>query len=169
MKRVLLILVLGVLLLGACGSPTTAPPAEEVSTNWATYRNPTYGYTIDYPRDWDLDTSEAPEDVSIYPPTTALAAVTIMVFEGSLPIDTRTGLFQDSYLASWENSKVISSRSLEGKWQWIIEFTYTFEGVHLRGEAYFGETLDYQYDVTWEGQVGWASACKEVAETFVAH
>jgi len=162
-----IVLLLGAILF-ACVASCFGAACSKPEANWATYHNPKYGYTIDYPRDWDLETSEAPQSISIWHPT-AFAVISISVVEGWLPIHTRITGFQEIFFAGLENSKVISSRSLEGKWQWAIEYTYTLQGVHLRGKAYFGETSNYIFKVGWESEIGWASKCKEVAETFVIY
>ncbi len=115
-KKIVLLLsaILFVCVASCFGAACSKPEA-----NWATYHNPKYGYTIDYPRDWDLDTSREPQEISISLPTT-FAVVHISVIEGWLPIDTIITGFQEVWLSGCENSKVISSRSLESKWQWAI-------------------------------------------------
>ena len=130
---------------------------------WTTYHNPKYGYTIDYPRDWYLDTSEAPEKVFIGCPS---GDISISVYDTRLPIEDRTRLFL-AVLSLQEDNKVISNHSLDDKWEWVIEYTYRFEGEQGSGKAYFGETSDYQFVLCSFGEEGWVE-CEEVMETFVA-
>ena len=58
MKRILLsILVVGILLLSACGAPTSAPGAVSeppISAHFTTYTDEARFFSISYPPDWKL-------------------------------------------------------------------------------------------------------------------
>lgn len=164
--RLCLILLVGVVFLLA----SSVVGCSQTET-WTTYRNPTYGYTIDYPQNWDLDTSDAPDMVFIDSPLwcidCSICNIGIIAYEGSLSIDERKNVVLLTYSSGYPDFKVISSHSLDGKYEWVIEFTDTLLGIKGRGKAYIGETSHYQFVVSFEGDAEDYSECEEIIETFI--
>lgn len=141
------------------------------SETWTTYHSPTYGYTIDYPQNWDLDTSDALDIVSINSPPWCLDCpvcnINIVGYEDFLSIDERKNRILLSFSDTYQDFKVISSHSLDGKYEWVIEFTFTVLGTKGRGEAYTGETSDYQFILYFASSAEDYSKCEEIIETFI--
>jgi len=138
---------------------------------WTTYHNPTYGYTIDYPQSWDLDTSDAPNVVLIYSPLWCIDCpvcnIGIVAYEGFLSIDERKNVVLDVLYDNYKDVEVITSHGLDGKWEWVIEYTLTFEGAKGRGKAYIAETSGYPLVVFFVSNAEDWIKCDQVVETFI--
>lgn len=146
------------------------------SETWTTYHNPTYGYTIDYPQNWDLDTSDALAIVSINSPTWCLDCpvcnIEIVAYEDFLSLDERKNRILYTVRAiygDFEDFEVISSHALDGKYEWVIEFIFTYTAVdtRCRGKAYTGETSDYRFILYFTSITEDYNKCEEIAETFI--
>lgn len=145
------------------------------SETWTTYRNPTYGYTIAYPQNWHLDTSDAPDMVFIDSPPWCLDCpvcnIAIDAYGGfSSSVDERKNIMlysvRDVY-GDFEDFEFISSHALDGKYEWVIEFTYTAIGTKCRGKAYTGETSDYRFILYFASITEDYNKCEEIVETFI--
>ena len=147
---------------------------------WTTYYNPTYGYTIDYPQNWDLDTSGAPIEVYIDSPLWCIdcPVCTIgIVGMGEYGKFWSTDEMQ-SFMLNWipyafgedlEDVEIISSRGVDGKWKWITDLAFTYPDIGMRGRArvWIGETLEHQFILICISTVEDWSECEEIAETFI--
>lgn len=138
------------------------------------YRNSEYGYSIEYPRDWKIDTTR-PKMVLIdtSPSKGEFAFITISVLtKGQLSLDEAVE-FKKWYLLDvtadeWEDLKFIYSHSMPDKWDWVIGFTYIdrFDGVPAAGEVYILQTQYYTYFVQWDGTQSLVEICQQIVESF---
>jgi len=168
--KLYLILLVGLVFLLA-SSVIGCSQSETQTETWTTYHSPTYGYTIDYPQNWDLDTSEAPNRVFIDSPLWCtdcpICSISILARESSLSIDEWKNVVLLTYSSSFPDFEVISSHSLDGKYEWVIEFTFTLADTEGIGKSYIGETSHYQFVVRFIADAGDYSKCEEIAETFI--
>jgi len=163
------LLIVGLVFLLA-SSVIGCSQSETQTETWTTYHSPTYGYTIDYPQNFDLDTSDAPDTVFIDPPggtDCLLCGMVIHGYEDFTSIDDRKNAILLSLPDAWPDCEVISSHALDGKYEWVIEFTFTLPSGKGRGKAYTGETSDYQFSFVFVGLEEDWSKCEEIAETFI--
>jgi len=88
MKRILLpVLVIGVLLLGACGAPTTAPVSEPaIPAHYTTYTNEAGLFSISYPPEWETA-------LSLIPDLEAGVKDVITSIESDLPVGNARTIF----------------------------------------------------------------------------
>jgi len=90
-KRILLpVLVICVLLLGACGVPTTTPPAPvsepEIPSHYTTFTDEAGLFSISYPPDWE-------SALSLIPDAEAAAKDIITSIESDLPVEKLRTIF----------------------------------------------------------------------------
>ena len=138
----LLITVLGIVLVSAsCGEP-------EVTSPYTHYMNEKYGYSLDYPSDWLLDTS-APDFVKVHPVEfeTPLysCCVAIRPWAHTIPIDVCATLHIKHVSQTLEDVTILASQEQSDKWDWLVRYTCTLMGHSLYAEDYFKNAEDFQY------------------------
>lgn len=148
--------------------------AYQAATESLLYRNSEYGYTIEYPREWKIDTTR-PKRVLIHtsPSKGEFAFITISVLtKGGLSLDEAVE-FKKWYLVDvtadeWKDLKFIYSHSLPIKWDWVIGFTYTdiFDQVPAAGEVHILQTPEYTFFVQWDGVESQTETCQQIVESF---
>jgi hypothetical protein len=163
-KRILLIiLVTGVLLLGACGGN----PNKH-------YVNEELGYSIDYPKEWFLEEVN-PTRTGIRPGDSASKQIQIDAYIGS-PSST---LMPDALLATSYETKLwqalkpfgftdlnisVNKRGTE-KWDWEIAFTVIYEDTLLQGGEFIKETESITYTIFFLQSEDWPEG-QEVINSF---
>lgn len=163
MKRIsLLIMVIGVFLLGACGSPITHYVSEE------------FGYSIDYPKDWimeELDenkTGVMPGDGSynqiqihsrVGEPVIASTSESMFAItqESDLQLLAETLGSTDLYITTNEPAS--------GQWDWEVVFNLTYEDTQLQGGLFIKETETITYTVFYLQSTDWLEG-QEVINSF---
>lgn len=132
------------------------------------YISPYYGYSIDYPRIWEiLDASDSHLILVSDIPNRVSVQVSDYPITAEGFIDYITWAYEDR----WENFDVSYSHSLAGKWDWVIGFTYTdvsydagpFEGI---GEAYITQRDGFSFVVQWDGTEVLSDESKRIVDTF---
>lgn len=159
MKRILLlILASGILLLGACGGPTTTH-----------YVNEEFGYSIDYPKGWLLEELN-PNEIGIRPTDSKYDQIQIGAFPGEPVI----GLLSESWVAAiteaalqqfldilgGTNLNVFINEPASGKWDWVASFTAIYQGTPLQGSFFVKETESMAYTLTLIQSTDWPEGSK---------
>lgn len=158
MKRILLaILVIGILLLSACGAPPTTPPAEaptEPQPQFVHYVNKEFGFSIDYPKGWLLEELN-PNEIGIKPKDSKYNQIQIGAFHGEPMIDslpeswvaasTEASLQQFFDMLGGTNLNVFINEPASGKWDWVASFTVIYEDTPLQGSFFIKETKSTCY------------------------
>jgi hypothetical protein len=146
---------------------TTAPP---VPSSFDTYINDMWGYSISYPSDWDVNSTE-PESTDIYAPYGYYGVVGIEAEErSSLSIRDRVQILFDVNEEIWDSVTVLDSKEMEGMWDWYVSCDYYLEeyDVELHEEIYYKDTAQYSYRVsTFSEKAAYdVYSFSEIAETF---
>jgi beta-lactamase superfamily II metal-dependent hydrolase len=156
-------IITGIVLANVC---PWEHPATTDTTEWTTYHNAVYGYSIEYPEDWELDDS----DVSwvVISSEEHFAIVNIGVHDYPLSLEVEVDFWMDNFVYKWENVEVLSSHKPETRWDWVITYRYTFDGIQIYDQAYFLQTPDYTFiiDYAASSEGGAYSLCQEFVNTF---
>ena len=167
MKRVLLsVLVIGILLLSACGTPS--------ETQLVHYENKEFGYSVDYPKDWILDELN-PNEIGIMPRDSEYNQIQIGAFHGEPMIGslseswvadlTEAGLQQFFETLGGTNLNVFINEPASGKWDWVAAFTVTYENTPLQGSFLMKETETISYTLMLIQCLDWPEG-QEVINSF---
>lgn len=145
---------------------TAAPPPPSFDT----YTNYMWGYTISYPNDWDVDSSE-PECTVIASPLPYIGSVRITAYERSpLPIRDRVQIWLDIGAEHWDSFTVLESKKMEGMWDWYVSCDYYWGkyDIEFHEETYYKDTAQYSYRVLiyFEKADYDVYPLSEIAETF---
>ncbi len=167
MKRIfLMILVIGVLLLGACG---------ESSGNGIThYVSEEFSYSIDYPEDWIMEELD-PNRIGIAPSESGFNQIQVNAYLGEPTIastpDTMVQTANESDLQQFADTLgdvdltiSVNERS-SGKWDWVAAFTLTYEDVPLEGGLFIKETETITYTIFFLQSEDWPEG-QEVIDSF---
>lgn len=145
-----LLLIGLVVLLASSVLGCQAPPPPPVPSSFDTYTNYMWGYTISYPNDWHVNSTE-PENTVIAPPFPYIGKVTIKAEERSfLPIRDRVQIRLETGAEVWDIFTVLESKEMEGMWDWYASYDY-YEGeydIWLHEEVFFKDTAQYSYRVS---------------------
>jgi len=149
---------------------TAASPPPPSSPSFDTYTNYMWGYTINYPNDWDVDSAE-PERTVIAPPPPYIGMVTIIADErSSLPIRDRVQIWLEAGAEHWDSFTVLESREVEGMWDWYASYNYYWAEYdkEFHGEMYFKDTAQYSYELSIDFEKADYDVypLSEIAETF---
>lgn len=117
---------------------------------WASYQNPVYAYSIEYPEDWELDDSD-PSFVMLYSEED-YAFVRIEASEYH-SLQAAVNLFLDNVVYHWDDVKILSNQQSEGKWDWIIAYSYTYDHHDVHAGAYFKETTNCTLVVSYDAVI----------------
>jgi hypothetical protein len=166
MKVMLLpLLVIGVLLLSACGAPATTQPAEApTEPQFVHYVNEEFGYSIDYPKGWLLEELN-PNEIGIKPKDSEYNQVQIGAYAGepiigSLPESwvaaaNEAGLQQFFDVLGASNLNVFINEPASGKWDWVVSFTVIYEDTPLQGGQFIKETKSVSYTLFFIQRSDW--------------
>ena len=167
MQRILLpILVIGVLLLSACGASS--------ETRLTHYANKEFGYSIDYPKGWILEELN-PNEIGIMPRDSEYNQIQIYASAGE-PV---LGSLSESQIASlteaWlqqffdvmgaSNLNVFINEPASGKWDWRVCFTVIYEETPLQGVTVMKETSSTSYILSLIECLDWPEG-QEVIDSF---
>jgi len=163
MKRILLIiLVTGVLLLGACGGAIKH------------YANEEFGYSIDYPEDWFLE-EISPTKIGIRTGNIAYNQIQIDAYIGGpastlmsdalLAVEYENRLWQSFSTIGGTDLKVSVNERATGKWDWVIVFTVIYEDALLQGGEFIKETESITYTIFFIQSADWPEG-QEVIDSF---
>jgi hypothetical protein len=164
MKRILSpILVIGILLLSACGAPTTVH-----------YVNEEFGFSVDYPKGWILEEIN-PNEIGIMPRDSDYNQIQIGAFPGepimgSLPESqvaalTEAMIQQFFDMMGGTNLNVFINEPASGKWDWTASFTVIYEDTPLQGVFLIKETETISYTLTLIQCLDWPEG-QEVLNSF---
>jgi hypothetical protein len=175
MKRILLpILIIGVLLLGACGAPST--PSDEAPTQpqFTHYVNKEFGFSVNYPKDWILEELN-PNEIGIKPEDSEYNQVQIGAYIGepiiaSMPeswvaASTEAGLQQFFDMLGGTNLNIFVNEPASGKWDWVVAFTVIYEDTSLQGGQFIKETESISYTLFFIHCMDWPEG-QEVINSF---
>lgn len=153
MKRILLmIMVIGILLLGACVNPNKH------------YVNEEFGYSIDYPKDWIMEELSS-NSIGIKPTDSAFNQIQIFAYAGQ----SLAGSMPDLMLVEMYDADLRQSLGASGytdidipvntrgadKWDWEIAFTAIYEDIPLQGGEFIKETESMTYAVFYIRSGNW--------------
>lgn len=136
---------------GASSSPLTIPAELNITPAPASsvghYANSEYGYSFDYPSAWFLH--ELPDKpgacllLSPSPgPSQSIAMFLVEVKDA--PVEANVEIWTD-FRSEEKDFTVLSNTVLIGKWDWLLEYTYTTEDREKRHcWAYFKGAADFQ-------------------------
>lgn len=157
MKRILLpTLVIGILLLSACGASS--------ETQLVHYVNKEFGYSIDYPKGWLLEELN-PNEIGIKPKDSKYNQIQIGGFHeepiiGSIPeswgaasIEAILQQFFD--MLGGTNLNVFINEPTSGKWDWMAGFTVIYESTPLQGSFFMKETKSTSYTLMLIQALDW--------------
>lgn len=130
----------------------TSPEPELVH-----YASEEFGYSVDYPRGWDL-VQLNPNEIVIGPTASKYDQIQI----SAKPEETRIGLLPESLVAGsteanlqeffsrlgGTNLNVSKNEPVSGKWDWLVAFTFVHQGTPLEGEMLVKETESMYYGLT---------------------
>lgn len=167
MQRILLpILVIGVLLLSACGAPS--------ETRLTHYVNKEFGYSIDYPKGWILEELN-PNEIGIMPRDSDYNQIQIGAFPGESMIgslseslvaaSTEASLQQFFDMLGGTNLNVSINEPASGKWDWVVTFTVIYEDNPLQGGQFIKETESISYTLFFIQFMDWPEG-QEVINSF---
>lgn len=167
MKRILLpILVIGILLLSACGAPS--------ETQLVHYVNKEFGFSVDYPKGWLLEELN-PNEIGIKPRDNDYNQIQICAFHGEPMI----GALSESWVAAsieaslqqffdmlgGTNLNVFINEPASGKWDWVASFTVIYEDTPLQGSFLIKETESACYTLTLIQCMDWPEG-QEIINSF---
>jgi hypothetical protein len=163
MKRILLIiLVTGVILLGACGGPNKH------------YVNEEFGYSIDYPKGW-LQEEISSTRIGIKPEDSTYNQIQIDAYTGApasastadvfLAITYEADLQQALSTFGCTDLNISINERTTGKWDWMIFFTVIYEGTPLDGGEFIKETESITYTIFFIQSADWPEG-QEVIDSF---
>jgi hypothetical protein len=128
-------------------TPTSAPRLEH-------YVNNQFGYSIDYPIDWDR-AQISPNEVVIGPRDSEYNQIQIGAFPGEpvllLLSESLAASFTEAALQQFfdalgaTNFNIILNESAEGEWDWMVSFTAIYEDTPLIGWQFIRETASTTY------------------------
>jgi hypothetical protein len=157
-----MILVVGILSLGACGSQTTHYVSEE------------FGYSVDYPKDWIVEELSS-TSIGIKPAYNAFNQIQIFAYAGQplassmsdlLIIEMYDANLRQSLNASgYTDIDIPVNTGGEDKWDWEIAFTATYEGFPIQGGEFIKETESMTYTVFYIQSGDWLEG-QEVMDSF---
>lgn len=167
MKRIFLsFLVIGVLLIGACGAPSETKVIHHV--------NKEFGFSVDYPKGWLLEEIN-PNEIGIKPRDSDYNQIQIGAFPGepimgSLPESqvaalTEAMIQQFFDMLGGTNLNVFINEPASGKWDWTASFTVIYEGTPLQGVFLIKETESTCYTLTLIQCLNWPEG-QEVLNSF---
>ena len=121
------------------------------------YTSEEFGYSIHYPRGWDL-VQLSPNEIVIGPGDSKYSQIQI----SAKPAEPGIGLLPESLIAgSIEDNlqqlfsklggthlNVSRNEPVSGKWDWAVAFTFVHEGTSLEGEMLVKETESMYYSLT---------------------
>jgi hypothetical protein len=166
MKRILLLIpIIGILFLGACGA------AEVPLTH---YVSEEFHYSIDYPEDW-LTTDLTPTEIGIKPADADYKQIQIKADVGE-PLTAAMSIQQQSemYAANIRQSFAIlgatdvsipENKAGTGRWNWELTFTMTYENTPLEGGEFILETESITYTIFYIQSEDWPEGM-EVIDSF---
>ena len=157
MKRILLVvLVIGMLLLSACGAPS--------ETQLTHYVNKEFGYSIDYPKGWLLEQLN-PNEIGIKPKDNKYNQIQIGTFhqepmiasvpESWLAASVEATLRQLFDMLGGTNLNVFINEPTSGKYDWTAAFTVVYEDTPLHGSFFIKETVSTWYTVLLVEGLDW--------------
>ena len=128
-----LLLGLGLLLAG--------PTAGCRQAEYVHYSNDQYGYALDYPSNWVLDSSDVARVTISTPGLSPFLAATVTVDDSPRPLPSEAS---DVQPATWENTgfdfDILSSGPYDGYWDWLVEYTFHLSCGTLRTQEYIKNT-----------------------------
>jgi len=131
-------------------SVTSVPPTPSSPSSFVPYRSDAYGYAINHPSDWGLDTEKL-DAVRMYPPPPSMSSISILVaegVEGSLPAEQLAQIFVELMTEAYSPSfTVLDSKQIEGMWDWYVSCEYESFGTEFYAEVYYKSTEQYMYVV----------------------
>lgn len=150
MKQVLLsILVVAILLLGACGAPTT---------QLVHYVNKELGFSIDYPEGWFLE-SLSPNQIRIEPEDSEYNEIHVIAYPAGAEISSiPTSLFaaqvEDGLEQFLEESgatdlTILVNEPASGKWDWEVLFAVLYGDISVKGQLSIKGTKSMYYASTY--------------------
>ncbi len=176
MKRILLmILVIGVLMLSACGSPNTdSSPEAPNQPGFTHYVNADYGFSVDYPTDWIFEEVD-PGTIGIKPEESSYNQIMISANVGGLAppstpeimisVSTEASLRQFFEALGFTELTIITNEPATEKWDWVMTFTIVYEDIPLQGGQFIKETGSIYYTVLFLQNTDWPEG-QEVIDSF---
>jgi hypothetical protein len=166
MKRILLAaLIVGVWLLGACGSS---------GNDTYHYVNNEFGYSIDCPADWNIETL-GPTRIGIGTAEggynqiqidAAVGASLITSMSDQQAAETCSENVRQAFnaLGATDISIPVNKRGTD-KWSWELAFTVTYEDTPLQGGEFILETETTTYTIFYLYSAAWPEGM-EVIDSF---
>lgn len=165
--KVLILLTLLAILLAstmACGGgegdqpmPSPNGGTEGALPTLHVYTNSEFGYSIAYPKGWQFEQIN-PNEIAIMPEDSEYNQIQIASHRGepmlrSMPDSLvaalqETGIGQFIDLLGGRNLNIVINERASGKWDWVVFFTFLYEGTPLAGEALVKETQSTYYAIT---------------------
>jgi hypothetical protein len=168
MKWVLLpILVIGILSLTACGAPS--------ETQFVQYENEEFGFSIDYPKGWQLKEPKSGE-VRIEPKDSEYNQVQIGALAETPVIsslaESETAAFIETVLQRFfdlleaSNLNILVNERATGRWDWVASFTAVHkDGTPLQGSLFIKESNSTCYVLTLIQCMDWPKG-QQVVNSF---
>lgn len=164
MKRIfLIILVVGVLSLGAC---VTDPITH--------YVNEELGFSIDYPRDWFMEELSS-STIGIKPTDSAYNEIQIFAEVGTSLTSEMTDLLRAEMYSSnlqqifsaedYTDFSMTTNQRTTGQWDWVATFSVTYEDTPLQGGELIKETESMSYTIFYLQSGDWLEG-EEVMDSF---
>lgn len=118
---------------------------------FATYTNDTGGYSIDYPLNWQAETSK---DSSIYiiKSPSHLASVRIDVI-GPMSAQQAAQRWLTAMGTGNADFALLENKPMEDFWNWYVSYDYAGDIGQFHGEAYFKTTADHVYKLDTAGDL----------------
>ena len=169
-KRLSAICILPILACLFCPG-TGAATTENAPEGYCHYVNTEYGYSLDYPPGWALDTSRTDMVLIGGNPPSCI----VSVFDSSgLPLALKAQQWLRS-LAQHEaiaNLAILSSQRLPGKWDWVSEYTYMMKlpgaSREIYEQCYLKEAKGYLYKVLLQDNStrSWHNELQTILDSF---
>ena len=156
MKQVLLsILVVAILLLGACGAP---------GTQLVHYVNEEFGFSIDYPEGWLLE-SLSPIQIRIEPGDSEYNEIHVITFPAeaeisSIPasvfaVQVEEGLEQFLKESGASDMTIFINEPSSGKWDWEVHFAALYGDTSVKGQLLMKGTKSTYYALAVIHRFSW--------------
>jgi len=167
-------LIVGVIIVTGIVLINLRPWHRSVTTEWTSYRNPVYGYSIEYPVNWVLNDGN-PSNVEIYNEEHSgeePILINIFVNDWPIPFAQKVDYFVDDFVhqSAHENVEILSSEPAD-KWDWVISYRFYSDTWPTQARAYFLQTENYTFTIHMLaiGQTGegW-NLCQQAVNTFEA-
>ena len=118
-----------------------------------TYTNEDWGYSINYPGNWEVDAIGATETYLLAPkPYSGFINISIVANPNLTPEQAATGWFM-AITDTYNDPSLLANIKMETWWDWYTGYDYISRaGEEFRGEAYFKQAESNLYKINMEGE-----------------